>query len=371
MRKIYGWVLALVVLVIVVATPGCAHVEPTSTSQPVIQITDALGRALEFSELPKNIVITGRATQLLLDTLYLFPEAKERITHLEYRSQNPTNFLPLVDPLAEQKMGLERDAGVEQIAPLKPDVVIMKSYLKTDLGDPIEQVGIKVLYLDLETPEAFYREVEMLGIFFGNPLRSQEIVEYYQQRVQSIETRTQSIDDDHRPGVLVLQYSVTGDEVAFKVPPATWLQTRMVKSAGGNPVWTADNSGEGWTVVSLEQIAAWNPEMVFLVDYKGNAPEVVARLSRNEAWQSLPAMAAGKVYPFPCDFLSWDQADSRWILGQEWLAKMIQPELFSDLDLRDETISFYKQMYGLSDKGIEEQVLTMLADEVSIEQTSK
>ena len=91
MRKIYGWVLALVVLVIVVATPGCAHVEPTSTSQPVIQITDALAAPLTFRT-PEKYRDYWKGDPITRH-LYLFPEAKEGITYIEYRS-NPTNFLP-------------------------------------------------------------------------------------------------------------------------------------------------------------------------------------------------------------------------------------------------------------------------------------
>lgn len=355
------WIFLLLILVF--ATAGCAPTPQSPADQAVVQLTDALGRTLEFSAPPQNIVVTGRATQLIINTLYLFPEAKERVAHVEYRSQTSHLFMPLVDPLAKQKADLEKDSGAEQIAPLKPDIVLMKSYLKTDLGDPIEQLGIKVFYLNLETPEAFFSEVEMLGKLFGNPQRSQKIVQYYQDRVQMIEKKVKDIPADQRPEVLILQYSVKGGETAFSVPPVDWLQTRMVEVAGGQPVWRDISASGGWTVVSLEQIAAWDPEILFIVDYSGSAPQVVADLQQNDSWKSLPAMAAGKVYPFPCDFLSWDQPDSRWILGQMWLAKMLHPETFADLDMGAETIDFYQQMYGLSAEQIESEVLPLLADE--------
>ncbi len=339
-----------------------ATVEPVRTSQAGIEVSDALDRKVSFEGLPQNLVIAGKATQLIVNTLYLFPEAKERVAHVEYRSQTKNLFLPLIDPLARQKADLERDAGPEQIAPLKPDVVLLKSYMQSNLGDPIEQLGIKIIYLDLETPEAFYRELETLARLFGDEPRGEQIVEFYRSRAQALQTPLEKISEDERPAVLILQYSKTGEEVAFSVPPAGYLQTGMVSTAGGSPVWSDVNASGGWTVVSFEQIAAWNPEMIFLVDYKGSAPEVVAGLAQNEQWASLPAMKAGKVFPFPCDFLSWDQPDPRWILGQEWLAKMIHADRFADLDMREQVVTFYEEMYGLSSATIEQQVLPLLAD---------
>ncbi len=367
MSKKVFWILLLLLWISIAA--GCAPAASSPVEQSAVQLTDALGRTVEFAEPPASIVVTGKATQLIVNTLYLFPEAKERVAHIEYRSQTSHLFLPLVDPLAKQKADLERDAGAEQIAPLKPDVVLLKSYLKSDLGDPIEQVGIKVFYMNLETPETFYQEVEMLGKLFANPQRGQEIIDFYQRRFEAIESKVKDLGDDQRPRVLVLQHSAKGGEVAFSVPPVDWLQTQMVEAAGGLPVWRDISASGGWTVVSLEQIAAWNPDLLFVVDYSGGAPQVVAELQQNDSWKSLPAMAAGKVYPFPCDFLSWDQPDPRWILGQTWLAKMIHPEVFADLDVRAETTAFYTEMYGFSTEQVAQQVMPLL-DQYALLSTS-
>lgn len=362
MNKIGIGLIALSVTVLVLSAAGCAPSGAAPDVQTEIQLKDALGRDLVFSQPPQNIVVAGRATQLIIHTLYLFPEAKERVGHVEVRSQTSHLFMPLVDPLAKQKADLERDAGAEQIAPLNPDVVLMKSYLKSDLGEPIESLGIPVFYMNLETPEAFFSEVEMLGTLFANPQRSQQIVQFYQERTQMIESRVEKINADQRPGVLILQYSQKGGEVAFSVPPVDWLQTRMVEAAGGLPVWRDISASGGWTVVSLEQIAAWNPDILFIVDYSGGAPQVVADLAQNDSWKALPVMTAGKVFPFPCDFLSWDQPDPRWILGEAWLAMMIHPDVFADLDIRGETVEYYEQMYGLSGEVIEAEVMPLLVD---------
>jgi hypothetical protein len=46
---------------------------------------------------------------------------------------------------------LEANAAAEQIAPLKADAVVLKSSMAEKLGTPLEALGLKVVYVDLET----------------------------------------------------------------------------------------------------------------------------------------------------------------------------------------------------------------------------
>ena len=43
-------------------------------------VIDALGRSVSFETLPLNIVVVGKATSLINNTLFLFPEAVERVS---------------------------------------------------------------------------------------------------------------------------------------------------------------------------------------------------------------------------------------------------------------------------------------------------
>ncbi|HZW02551.1 MAG TPA: ABC transporter substrate-binding protein, partial [Anaerolineaceae bacterium] len=230
------------------APTAAAEGEPTASASTAFTLTDALGREVTFAEPPQRIVIAGRATQLLVDSAYLFPEAVDRVVAIEQRLQS-TDFIELVDPTAGEIEFLERDAGAEQIAPLAPDVVIMKTYMNETIGAGLEQIGIPVVYLELETPEQFARDVRILGEVFGNAGRAEAIVAAYAERAGRITTAAADLAEAERPSVLLLQHSETGGEVAFEVPPAEWLQTTMVELAGGRPVWKDAALGGGWQVV--------------------------------------------------------------------------------------------------------------------------
>lgn len=325
-----------------------------STPSPIV-VNDALGRQVILPGAPQRIVITGKALILIADAVYTFPEAPARVIALGKSSQGMDNFMPMIDPGYAEKATLEQDASAEQIAAFNPDLVILKSYLAETVGKPIEALGIPVIYLDFETPEQYTRDLVILGKVFQNESRSQELNVYYQSRVEQVRAVVQDIGS--KPKVLVLYFSDRDGKVAFNVPPLTWMQTLLVEMAGGFPVWSDASPGTGWTQVSLEQVAAWDADHIFIISYTANASDVVATLQGDAQWQSLRATQDGQLHAFPGDFYSWDQPDTRWILGLTWLAGRLHPELFPDLDIMGEAQQFYQTLYRLEPAVFDQKIL--------------
>jgi iron complex transport system substrate-binding protein len=319
---------------------------PTPTPQAGLTITDALGREVALPALPQRIVLTGRALFMVADAVYTFPEAGKRIIGMGQTAQGSGNFVKLIDPDYGSKAVLERDAGAEQVAALKPDLVILKSTAAEATGKPIEALNIPVIYVDFETPEQYVRDLAILGQVFGNPTRAQAVIDFYQRKVAQIE---QAVADAPRPRALLLYYNDRDGNIAFNVPPLNWIQTRMVQIAGSQPVWSDAKLGKGWTQVTLEQIAAWDADFIFIVSYFKNPSEVVSALKADPNWQALRATREGRLFAFPADLYSWDQPDTRWILGLTWLAGRLHPERFPNLDIEAEAKAFYRELYGLDE----------------------
>lgn len=351
MKRVIIALLALLLL------GACARGVPSPTPSPM-SVTDALGREVTLAAPPQRIVVAGKATIMIVDALYLFPEGPQRLAAVGTTAQG-ADFLPIVDPNAASKATLGAEAGPEQIAAANPDLVILKSYLREKLGAPVEALGIPVFYVSLETPEQYFSELRALGQLLGNPARAEEVVTFYQERVNRVQKRVADIPDDGKPRVLVLQHSAKGGETAFSVPPAAWMQTLLVGMAGGRPVWL-DVQGSGWTVVTLEQIAAWDPDQVYVIDYFGDPTQAVEKLRTDPVARNLRAVRDGQVFAFPKDAYSWDQPDTRWILGLQWLASHIHPDRFADLDILQEFVTFYRTLYRLDDAAIEGQLRPLL-----------
>jgi iron complex transport system substrate-binding protein len=314
------------------------------------RVTDALGRTITFQNVPERIVLAGRAVVMTVNAVYLFPEARERIVGIGSTDQGLGDFYPFLDPRAGQKERFDNSAGPEQLAAIRPDLVILKSFMKAKLGDALESIGIPVLYVDLESPGAFASDIRMLGDLFQDPARAAFVNRYYEARVDAVRKRTSGAP---KRSALVVQHSERDGAAAFSVPPVGWIQTLMVETGGGEPVWKTAGIGAGWNKVSFEQVAAWQPQVVLVISYQEPAAQVVEGLRTSGNWKA-------RLAPFPADFYSWDQPDTRWILGLEWVARTLHPELFADLDLKKEVSSFYRELYGMDQAVIDAEILPRL-----------
>jgi len=347
----------ILLLFFAAAQSSMAETEDTDSAGP-IEITDATGHTATLPHPPQRIAIAGKATIMLQNAAFLFKAAEDRVVALENRRQSALRFLPLVDPEISEKTFFAVNAGPEQIAAVKPDLVLMKNFMARSLGAPLKKLEIPVLYLNLETPESFYRDIRTLGAVFGDPQRAETIIRFYKSRLTRVRRRVSEISE--KPDVLLLEYSKSGGSAALYAPPPSWLQTRLVELAGGRPVWKAISVSRGWCIVTVEQIAAWDPDQIYLIDYGGKAAEAVADLQKDPLWTGLRAVQNQELHAFAFDFYSWDQPGTRWILGLQWLASRIHPELKEALNIENAIREFYTTLYRMNPQAIEQSVLPRL-----------
>jgi iron complex transport system substrate-binding protein len=342
-----------------IATTDSAQ-EPTNVPDLLpVTIEDDLGRTVEFATYPTKIVVAGKDVAMILNSMFLFPEAAERVISYEDRTQTGIDFIKTAFPEMSATSLLKLNASSDQIAPLNPDLVILKNSMQETLGTPLEALGITVVYLDFKTREQFFKDIRTIGKIFGASTRAEQLVYLYQSNEAMIAEALQDLPDADKPSVLLLQYSKSGTGVTLLVPPATWLQTQLVELAGGNPVWKETVAGGKWNPVTLEQITAWNPEVILIVDYTGKGIKAVSSLKQDPGWQEL-AVKNERIFPFPRDFVSWDQPDSRWGLGELWLASILHPDHFPELKMPREVRSFYKKYYGLDETFILDKIVPLV-----------
>jgi len=338
---------------------------PVEEEKPApITIEDAIGQSLSFDQAPQRVVQAGRSGLMIIDAAYAFPEARERLIALSEITQGKGNFGEVIDPYFNEKTLIGRDTGVEPIVAMNPDVVIMKSFLSADFGKQLQDLGVPVVYLDLETPEQYQRDLSTLGQLFNNLERAEELKQYYQLKTELVTSRTQDLTENQKPKVLLLYYSAQDGQTALSVPPLKWIQTTLVQNAGGYPIWQDIELGNGWTKVNFEQIASWNPDQIFIIAYNVNVFEVTAQLKEDPQWQALRAVENNQLFAFPGDYYSWDQPDTRWILGQLWLATKIQPDLFTDVEIMAETTNFFETLYGMDEATFAEKITPILSGDL-------
>lgn len=350
--------LLLTLLILCVVLSGCSN--PGKKNQAIIEIKDAFDRDIMLTKYPEKILIAGKQTPMIANFFYMFESASEKINAIENRNQSNDQYLNLIDPDIETKYILEKGAGAEQIAPLEPDLVILKTTMRESVGLSIERLEIPVVYVELETLDQIYRDLRNIAVILNEENRGEYLVKQYQEFTKSIEEKIKNKLESKKPVVLVTRVENLDGEYIFSVPSSKWLQTLMIEDLDALPVWKEATPAGGWSEVNIEQILKWNPDFVFVINYQGDAPEIIDSINQDELWENLNAAIKKNIFSFPYDFISWDQPDPRWILGYSFLAWSLYPELFDDEFFLEIIRDFHLEFFNLDTSTFEDQILSRI-----------
>lgn len=327
-----------------------------------IEVVDATGKKISLARFPERIIVVGQGPFMPMHLLYLFPEGKDRLAGYEEKFKVANDFLPLVDSRFSAKAALATNPGPEHVAALHPDLIIIKGSIPSPLGSSLSRLGIPVVYLGMENPDQFLRDVRQVGILLGNRTRADEIVQYYQTRLDLLAKGLSGISKEQRPRVLVMGYNERGGKAAVQVPGRSWTQTIQTVMAGGNPVWLDSSpASEGWTVINFEQVASWDPDKIYIIpSFTLDRREVLKSFKADPQWRMLKAARNNEMLLFPSDIFGWDSPEPRWILGMMWLATKIFPERFSHVDMKEEVYRFFGSMFGLGRAAVDRAIMPLV-----------
>ncbi|MCX6561472.1 MAG: ABC transporter substrate-binding protein [Candidatus Aminicenantes bacterium] len=330
----------------------------SAIGQSPLAFTDAAGRQVKLAGPPRRIVVIGDGPYILAHLLYMFPEGRARMIAMERKGRTASEFLPLVDPEFAKKTFLDPNPGPEQIAGLHPDLVLTRGSVPDPKAESLAAIGIPVAQLGLETPAEYERDLKTLGLLLDNPKRAEEIAAYYRGRRTAVESGLAGLADAAKPRVLLAMAIARAGKVAVQVPARSWMQTLQVQAGGGLPVWLdSAHPATGWTVINLEQIAAWNPDQIYIVFWHSMDPgKALEDFKADSRWAALKAVRVGRLMAFPADIYGWDTPDPRWILGLTWLAARIHPDKFPSYDAGAEMDLFYGTLYGMNHAEVEAKI---------------
>ena len=184
---------------------------------------------------------------------------------------------------------------------------------------------------------------EKLGELLGKEAEAAKLADYTAKTLADVEAAVAQVPEDERVSV----YYAEGPD-GLSTEPSTSPHAEVFNLAGAVNV-AADvevQKGKGMSPVSLEQILAWNPDVIIAWDssrFEGGADDII-RTDPN--WATIKAVEDGKVYSMPQSPFSWvdrPRAVNR-IIGLEWLTNLLYPEYY-DIDITANTIEFFDLFY--------------------------
>lgn len=211
----------------------------------------------------------------------------------------------------------------------------------TSADDLQNMTGIPVVVLDgsLEATPATYRT---LGTLLGKEAEAEELASYCETAVANVKRAVATIPEDQR----VSLYYAEGSEGLQTEPKGSTHSVAFDLAGADNVAQDVEAvQGKGMSPVSLEQVLAWNPQVIVAWDdeIRGGADELI-RTDSN--WATIDAVKDGKVYTMPNVPFSWcdrPPAVNR-ILGIQWIANTLYPEAYN-VDMVEVTKEFYSMFY--------------------------
>lgn len=303
-------------------------------------VTDATGRTLAVPDKVGRVFVAGPPASLVVYSL-----APDKMLGWTRRpSPDELGLLPesADKPAYGRLTGRGGEANLESVLKLKPDVIVdigSTGSTYVSLAERVrEQTGVPHLLFDgrLDALPDTYRK---LGEVFGLPDAAEERAAWIERHLNVVKDKLAGISEARRPRV----YLARGVE-GFETARAGSINAEAVEFAGGRNVAGEALGGGSLVRVSMEQVLAWDPDIIVTLD-----PGFFAKIGDDPLWGQLRAVREGRVVlapqlPFP--WVDYPPSVNR-VIGVLWLAELFFPEAF-DTDIRAAAREFYALFYHRS-----------------------
>ena len=364
MKKTLAIILALTMVLTLLA--GCGQSAPAETEAPVeaapptteaitettaapepimgsaVRIfTDSTGRTVEIPASVETIAISGPLTQI-----YVLPLAGDMLVGVSRRfSETAQAYLPeeiFNKTEIGQLYGGKGELDLEALLAAGPDVVIdvgdAKKTIKEDMDSLTQQTGIPFVHIDAtvaSAPEAY----RMLGELLGRQEKAEQLAAYCENILSMIHDMMDKVDAEGARKTMLYCLGDAGTNVIAEGS----FHAETINTMSQNLAVLEDVVSKGTgNEVDLEQILAWNPEVIVF-----GPGSIYASVGEDPAWGAVKAIADGNYYEEPNGPYGWlsSPPSVQRYLGLLWLGKLLYPQ-YADYDLQEKVTEYYELFYG-------------------------
>ena len=316
------------------------------------QVTDQLGRQVTLPDRVDRVVVLQHQTLNILVQL----DATNTLVGIlgNWKQQLGDGYSRLAPELTRlPTLGDLTHVDVEKLVALHPQVVFVTNYAPQEMIDQIQKLGIAVIAISLRADnqqqnrlnpnladeEQAYSEglkegVRLIGEVVNHQQQAETLIKATFNQRQQTGNRLQAIPASQRIRV----YMANPDLTTYGSGKYTGL---MMAHAGALNVAAA--AVKGYKQVSMEQILAWDPQVIFVQD---RYPQVIDEINQQPAWQAVDAVKHHRVYLMPEYAKAWGYPMPEALaLGELWMAKKLYPEKFRDVDMQKKADAWYQHFY--------------------------
>lgn len=281
----------------------------TVPAAPALTFTDGLGRTVTLPAPAQKVVSMAPSNTEILFAVGAGDQVAGRDEFSDYPAE--AKSLPSIG-------GSMGQYSYEQVAALKPDLVLAGGINTPEQVKALEDLGITVFYLgNPSTLEEMYGNLELVAQLTGRESEAAALIE-------SLKARVKAVDDKVAPlsygPIVFYEIDASTPDKPYTAGPGTFIDLLIARAGGQNLPGLTD----AYPQVSLEQIVLANPAVILLGDaLYGTTPESFAARA---GWSGIAAVQNNQVLPFDDNLVS--RPGPRLVDGLEALAQAIHPELY-------------------------------------------
>jgi len=228
--------------------------------------------------------------------------------------------------------------NVESVLALRPDVVVQWADEGTGIIAPLESAGLTVAGVTYGTQEDVNTWLTMFATMLGKPERATEMIAQSDTALQ--QAKAAAPHGSAAPKVLYFNRFAGGLKVAG---PNTYNDSYITLVGATNPAaGPAGAHGTGMVGVDVEQVLAWNPDIILLGNFDKAMPDDVYN---DKVWQGMSAVRSRRVYKVPLGGYRWDPPAQEAPLMWKWLSCIAFPAA-NGTALRSQIVTDYQFLYG-------------------------
>lgn len=331
------------------------------TTQAERTFTDQIGREVKVPDKVDRIVVLQHQTLNLLVQM----NATDKIVGVmsNWKQQLGSNYARLAPELVSKaSLGDLTHVDAEKLVTLHPQVVFVTNYAPQEMIDKISSLGIPAVAISLRHDDegeknklnptmadeeqayvkGLYEGIMLIGNIINKPEEAKALIKATENGRNIVSERLQNLPEEKR----IRAYMANPELTTYGSGKYTGL---MMKHAGA--VNVAASTIKGFKQVSMEQVIAWNPQVIFV---QNRYPGVVNEIRSNPQWQVIDAVKNHRVYLMPEYAKAWGYPMPEAMgIGELWMAKKLYPEKFNDIDMHKIANDWYRKFYRTNYQGEE------------------
>ena len=356
-EKIIKVVSLMLVLVMVLSLAACGNKNSSSDAEDTTQadgthvIVDHLDNEVEVPNQVDKVVVCGVFP--LPSVLTIFFDSADKIVGMPAPSMTAAQN-SLLGELYPEILNAKTDfidgstINIEELIKLEPDVVFYGAS-EPEVGEQLTNAGFTAVAVSVnkwnyDAIETLNHWIELLSEIFPENDKTDIVADYSDKVYKMVQDRVKDLSDEERANAFFLfKY----DDTTMMTSGENFFGQWWCDAIGAKNV-ANELKQDNQVAVSMEQVYAWNPDLIYITNFTQATPDdLYNNAFAADDWSPVTAVANHNVYKMPLGMYRSYTPGVDTPITLMWLAKQAYPSLFEDIDITEETVKYYKEVFGV------------------------